>query len=197
MHNFLDVASVIHFNPGPHTGRVAGVAPSGRRRGTILRGAGTAETIGRHNIPNKINYEHSAEMVKKHAKVRQTPRSMQYPKPITTDPIVVLIAARALIAKPEAWCKGVSARSLDGGSVATLSTKAVAWCAIGALIRAAIGGPCEAPYRATYPSMACRMAEQALGSGFMRMNDASRTTHADVLRMFDTAIERLANDKAR
>ena len=48
----------------------------------------------------------------------------------------LLVEARTLIARPEAWTQGVAARDADGEPVGVEHDDAVSWCATGALNRA-------------------------------------------------------------
>ena len=45
----------------------------------------------------------------------------------------LLIEARALIAKPEAWTQGTGARDADGKPIAVEHDDAISWCATGAI----------------------------------------------------------------
>ena len=45
----------------------------------------------------------------------------------------ILIDARALIAKPQAWTQGTGARDADGEPIGVEHDDAVAWCATGAI----------------------------------------------------------------
>ena len=45
----------------------------------------------------------------------------------------ILIEARSLIAKPEAWTQGAGARDSDGEPIGVEHRDAVAWCATGAI----------------------------------------------------------------
>ena len=48
----------------------------------------------------------------------------------------LLVEARTLIARPEAWTQGAGARDADGEPVGVEHEDAVSWCATGALNRA-------------------------------------------------------------
>ena len=50
--------------------------------------------------------------------------------PTTRD---ILVEARALIAKPEAWTQGTGARDADGEPIGVEHRDAVSWCATGAI----------------------------------------------------------------
>lgn len=87
-----------------------------------------------------------------------------------------LIAARALIDTPEKWTKGSYER--DG-----------CYCVAGALRIAIFGGLDDnGPYWDRY-----RTAKRSLHpSDVILFNDASETTHADMMALFDRAIEAAA-----
>lgn len=96
-----------------------------------------------------------------------------------------LIAARALIDTPDKWLKGHWARDADGGQVFPTNPDAVCYCLVGA-IRACDGGT---PVR----SLVATVIEELFDSRFYQttvFNDHPTTTHADVMRVLDTAIER-------
>lgn len=96
--------------------------------------------------------------------------------------VETLRAARELIADPEHWCQGVAARSRKGREVKPTSRAAIAWCAIGACRRIAAGRDFDGAFLALD-----RVAAGAGASGVSTLND--HRTHAEVLAMFDRAIE--------
>ncbi|HWB15922.1 MAG TPA: hypothetical protein VG538_05895 [Vicinamibacterales bacterium] len=102
-----------------------------------------------------------------------------------------LVAARALIA--QGWCRNADARDRTGRSVQSTSDAACAWCIEGAIFRVthtaandwplcqmvtALMGAREYPY--SYP-----FSREALSA----WNDKPGRTQADVLALFDRAIE--------
>src|SRR6266853_5063736 len=95
----------------------------------------------------------------------------------------ILIAARELIEKPEAWCKFELAR-MGSVPVWSGSEDATCFCALGAIVRL-LGS-------ATYGSPVEDALDSAVPGGFAcasDFNDAPTTTHADVLALYDRAIE--------
>ena len=96
----------------------------------------------------------------------------------------VLVNARELISKPEAWTKRSYARSAGGDPVVPYSPKAACWCVSGAI---SISG------RDITVRWAARDAILfAAGTSVMDVptwNDAPERTHAEVLAVFDKAIE--------
>lgn len=96
----------------------------------------------------------------------------------------VLIAARLLIARPERWTHGASARYADGLSCGPQSPHAVCWCATGALIRV------TPPFGSGLLWGALRMLREVVVMEPALYNDTH--THAEVLIMYDRAIEATA-----
>jgi hypothetical protein len=93
----------------------------------------------------------------------------------------VLVAARALIARPEAWTKGAFARAADGTRLYVGERRRRrSRCAAGAYLAA--GGETD---DAGYMALCAAMGGVWAVSDF---NDAETTTHADVLAAFDRAI---------
>lgn len=93
-----------------------------------------------------------------------------------------LIAAREKIKTPEKWTQGAYARVASGDSTAYRDPAATAYCAFGAICAAAPSawdeGGCVLALRAT-------RARDSL----VRWNDAPGRTHAEVLALFDKAIQ--------
>ncbi len=92
-----------------------------------------------------------------------------------------LIAARKLIESPEKWTQGEMARDADGNMTIS-EDKTVCRCALGACMSIQAGDG----YRAMRASLNAQ-----LPAGHIRVhefNDAPKTTHADVLALFDRAI---------
>lgn len=95
-----------------------------------------------------------------------------------------LVAARALIAEPEAWTQGAFAKRADGGNTAAIAPAAICWCARGA-IEMASRGSFENENAAVY---AFQKANDT-PSFIAEWNDAPERTHAEVIAAFDRAIE--------
>lgn len=103
----------------------------------------------------------------------------------------LLKAAREKIAKPEYWTKGDFARDVGGKGVAATDPAACCFCAHGAIHRvrglhnrAAIEDACWAT--------AALNSALTLISGHdtvPEFNDAPETRHADVMALFDVAIQ--------
>lgn len=97
--------------------------------------------------------------------------------------INLLTAARNLLADPEHWTKGSSARTPRGTRVPMFHPQATRFCSLGALERC--GGNLEACGLLT-------MAAQTLTGrdvSIVGFNDNRHTKHDDVLQMFDLAIQ--------
>lgn len=108
------------------------------------------------------------------AKRRATPRHL-----------AVLRAARALIAEPDRWSQGASARAFDERTGRLIETKpknkdAVQWCGLGALVKAGAGKT---------PRWAARAMGLKNSVELEAYNDSH--DHADVLALFDRAIAKL------
>jgi hypothetical protein len=95
----------------------------------------------------------------------------------------ILVAARALIERPEAWTKGALGRDAFGVGVdhhvVAFGSVAVCWCIEGATLRAASG------YTNDYFS-AMDVLSGVAGDAVSVIND--RGTHADALALVDRAI---------
>ena len=91
----------------------------------------------------------------------------------------VLRAARAKIEKPEHWTQGVLSRDANGtpSFYAAAHTKAVCWCASGAIFSAA--GESD-------PLDALDAFRSMINGSIPQFNDTH--THAEVLAAFDKAI---------
>lgn len=99
----------------------------------------------------------------------------------------VLIDARALIEKPKAWIKGVNATNKLGKGCTSSSEDAVCWCMDGALMRSAQSAHLYEPGSAYWDAF---YALNKLANGdFIAWNDKPERKHAEVLAVFDKAIE--------
>ena len=93
--------------------------------------------------------------------------------------VELLKAAKAKIADPEHWTKRWFARTATDAKCMALSVRAVKWCAVGA---------CET-VGADYGRAWSLLRENAPGGSLPALNDAPETTHADIMALFDRAIE--------
>ena len=97
-------------------------------------------------------------------------------------PHEILIAARAKIDTPQKWCKGHEALNSKGENVLSLCESAVRFCAIGAISAVTPRYLCS--------SEAKNALRVALRSSFISAyNDLPGTEHADIMALYDKAIE--------
>ena len=97
-----------------------------------------------------------------------------------------LIAARALIARPENWTKHTAARDSHGQVVYSDNPRAVCWCTIGALAKTAKGRDPLAANDLIF--LQIRENPDIEEDSIDGYNDAPETTHANILALFDKAI---------
>ena len=103
------------------------------------------------------------------------------------DVAAVLTGARELISDPERWTQHVYARDAEGWHTGWDSPKAVCWCAVGAVGRAAQVVQEESVERNALVFRAMDELRRVIGDhGVSSFND--HYAHADVLHMFDQAI---------
>lgn len=93
--------------------------------------------------------------------------------------------ARELITEPLAWTQGFFARDKNGWKRMPMDAEACSFCGLGAVIRAA-GNDCDLRFRAEQFLYAAAGA----GVSISWFNDTK--THAEVLDLFDRAIEAAA-----
>ena len=93
-----------------------------------------------------------------------------------------LIAARSLIARPDAWTKVFEARDHNNNSCRVFDDDACKYCMVGAIARASLG-------KRTWERDALQALRLAIGSESVpRFNDHPARTHDEVLAAFDAAI---------
>lgn len=99
------------------------------------------------------------------------------------SPEQILRGARELLSDPKKWTKGKLAKNELGLEVNTQDEAAVCYCAMGAIDKLAGNDVVR-------HSAALSWLIAALPSGnVVLFNDAPETTHADILDLFDKAIE--------
>jgi hypothetical protein len=109
------------------------------------------------------------------------------------DTLEVLQQARALISDPARWTQDAPARNADGQRVEPFKPEAVCWCAWGALDRAVWDTGFVAPGHGR--ALAHLIRELGLQAGQLgTFNDTH--IHAEVLALFDKAIQRLESAAA-
>lgn len=97
----------------------------------------------------------------------------------------ILVKARELISDPARWTQGVAAKNARGEVTAAVDGDAVCWCSYGA-IRNVVGwhdNRNNLIFRAE-----CHL-NHAADTSYISFNDRQGRTHAEVLAMFDKAIE--------
>lgn len=94
----------------------------------------------------------------------------------------LLIAARKKIERPECWAQDAEALDKYDREVLAYSHKAVKWSADGALICEDLGA--DDGYFSAY-----KLMTDLCGSDLCVWQDAPERTHAEVLKVFDIAIE--------
>lgn len=99
----------------------------------------------------------------------------------------LLTKAKELIQDPKNWIKGTLAANAKGVHVAVGSRSACCFCALGALTRAAQRQSGLTKFRAgnVLSTAAC---ELGAGASVTSFNDRKRTTHADIMKLYDKAI---------
>lgn len=99
-----------------------------------------------------------------------------------TSALKVLVSVRELLSTPARWTKGASARDVAGDAVDPLSHKAVCWCVMGAVLKSPLG--------MLHQGAALGLIQSVVDGPIPSLNDYLGTTHADVLRVLDAAIEK-------
>lgn len=103
--------------------------------------------------------------------------------------IELLKKAKEIISKPENWIQNAFARDADGDIVSSNSPMATCFCSIGALKNAWISGD-DTFTKAVYYSALDRLNIKTKGVGMTvaRYNDQEGRVHADIMKLFDDAI---------
>lgn len=96
-------------------------------------------------------------------------------------PLEVLVAARELISDPSKWTQNAIARMPDGTECSEHDPEAVSWCALGAIHK------CGYVYSGDAWAHLSNAAYEVGASSLVDVNNNRQ--HADVMRMFDRAIE--------
>lgn len=100
-------------------------------------------------------------------------------------PLEILTGARELLSDRGRWTKRSYARDERGLGCSSLAKDAVCWCAAGAILRTAQhDAAIEEAWKLAYDEVPNGV------NGFMTYNDRLDTTHADILALFDRAIEK-------
>ena len=99
-------------------------------------------------------------------------------------PREVLVAARKLIERPEAWTQGATARDAAGKVCSSREPSAVCRCAGGAIETASDGDLRK--FLDAFEALGEQLGR--FGYDVEAVNDAPERTHAEVLAAFDAAI---------
>ena len=101
----------------------------------------------------------------------------------------LLMDAKALIKKPENWCKRRNARSVTNKPSYTTSPLACKFCAYSAVYRAYFNKGCPSPdERSVHETRS--LIRDVLDGSLIEFNDAPETTHPMIMRLFNKAIKR-------
>lgn len=101
----------------------------------------------------------------------------------------ILVAARALIAEPGSWVKGTMAVTTKGQNTMPTSRSATCFCSLGALSRATHDLGLTGDDRGLATRALQAAASDLFGNWMIaQVNDRQSMRHADILRLFDTAI---------
>lgn len=95
--------------------------------------------------------------------------------------------ARDLITDPNKWTKRSFAKDSHGNSVSATSSRAVCFCSIGALEHVSNGIGYE-------KSLNILQSIAPLYTTVIVYNDSYNTTHDDILKLFDVAIEKAKSE---
>lgn len=112
--------------------------------------------------------------------------------------IEVLRKGRKEIEDPTHWIKGEAAATAEGAPVDPTDPRAVCFCAIGS-VRKYSTEPSGRGMINTYPGLKAMAAlraaipSEAPALRIPTFNDNPKTTHADILALFDRAIAQLEN----
>lgn len=99
-----------------------------------------------------------------------------------TTAIEILVAARELLSDEKRWTKEYYARDAAGEGVNPSSKRAVCWCLVGAMRKSPIGK--------LHQEVGLDLIHSVVDGHIAGFNDDPNTTHADVLRVLDAAIEK-------
>lgn len=99
----------------------------------------------------------------------------------------ILVCAREILSDPDHWTKGTLARTKTNKMTTTSNPAACRYCSMGAIVKCS-GNIYE-------ENDATIILEEAIGGNIIAFNDNVRTTHDDLMKMWDKAI-RIAKEKA-
>lgn len=99
-----------------------------------------------------------------------------------TSALKVLVSARELLSDEKRWTRHRYARDAAGDNAMLSGKKAVCWCLTGAVL--------NSPLRSSHQDIALDLIHGVVGGSIFGFNDDPTTTHADILRVLDAAIEK-------
>lgn len=100
-----------------------------------------------------------------------------------------LIQARELIQNEKNWCKLAPARNKSGACTYLDSPEACKFCAIGALAKVAEANNGRFHNNLVYSMTLDHLSKQLDWKSITEFNDDPKTTHQDILSLFDKAIQ--------
>jgi hypothetical protein len=107
--------------------------------------------------------------------------------------LAILTAARELLSDEARWTRTYMATNANGTPVAPRKRSAARWCCLGAITKYSSKRRLfEADY--TPILIAENVLRGVIGYPITQFNDDPATTHADVLKAFDRAIEKARAD---
>lgn len=103
-----------------------------------------------------------------------------------TSALKVLVSVRELLSDEKRWTRRWYARDAAGVGVGSRDKHAVCWCLVGAMRKSPIGK--------LHQEVGLDLLRSVVYGPIAGFNDDPKTTHADVLRVLDAAIERAKQD---
>lgn len=104
----------------------------------------------------------------------------------------ILISAKVVIEKPENWTRGWFARDAENNPVHSAERNAVCFCSLGAVRKVMFGPESTEPCRDKTYNLIVNLMDDVVRDTFNECNVPTfndNTTHEEVLKMFDKAIE--------
>lgn len=101
----------------------------------------------------------------------------------------ILVGAREILSDPNRWTREFQARDSEGHSIGWRDSRAVCFCLMGAINRAGLD---ISPTDISPAYEAMDELDKVLDNAIPVFNDRTSTTHEDILKALDAAIERQA-----
>lgn len=112
------------------------------------------------------------------------------------DTVAILRAARAKIRARKRWARGFFAYTKTGAKVWPTEKSAASWCAWGAVKVVTADHPDTENPALHFLLKSLPRRARSNCCGISAYNDGPRTTHADILALFDRAIAAAEREKA-